>query len=168
MSSSDGRLPFGGVPRRALLAGLAAVLAGCGFTPAYGPGGPATKLQGRVRPRDPVDADGFAFNARLAERLGPPAAPVYALDYDLTLAVTPQLRDFDDTTLRHALNGTADFALTETATGRTVAEGRVSAFSSYDSGGTTVAAVAAEEAARARLVVMLADQVVTRLIAALP
>ncbi|MRX49718.1 hypothetical protein GI374_04490 [Paracoccus sp. S-4012] len=159
MSSSDA------LPRRAVLAGLA-LLAGCGFTPAYAPGGAGTALRGRVRPQAPTDADQFAFNARLTERLGPPSAAAYGLSYSLSLAVTPQHRGFDDVVTRQALNGSADYTLTDLASGAVVASGQVSSFAAYEAGGTTVAALAAEADARARLATMLADEVVTRLLAA--
>lgn len=157
--------------RRALLAGMAglaglAALAGCGFTPVYGPGGAGGKLRGRVRPRDPATPEDFIFDTRLAERLGPESAAAYALDYTLMLAATAQGVRGDDVTTRFALNGSATYRLTDVTSGTVLAEGRVNAFSSYTAEGTTVATVAAEADARGRLAVMLADQVVTRLLAA--
>lgn len=154
--------------RRAFIAsGLAlAGLAACGFTPVYGPGGAGTRLQGKVRPKEPSTREEFAFNTRLAERLGPDQAAVYGLDYSLTLASTPQAATTEDNiTTRFALSGTADWRLTDTASGRVLAEGQVSAFSSYGAVGTTVATVASEADARTRLAGQLADQVVTRLLA---
>lgn len=140
------------------------MLAACGFTPAYGPGGSGSKLRGRVALPDPKTPDDFAFNARMAERLGGEGGQ-YRLTYTLTLAATPQIRSLDNTTSRFALNGQASFRLTDTS-GTTVTEGQVSSFSSYEAIGTTVATVAAEADARARLATMLADQVMTRLLAA--
>lgn len=157
-----------GLPRRralALFAGLG-LLAGCGFTPAYGPGGAGTKLQGQVSLPDPGDADQFALNARLEERLGPANAPAYALSYDLTLAATSQVTGFDKVVSRYALNGTVDYRLTEAATGQVVAEGQVSSFAAYDTGPNTVTGLTDAADARARLMGMLADQLVTRLLAA--
>jgi LPS-assembly lipoprotein len=46
--------------RRAFLLGALA-LAGCGFTPAYAPGGAGAALRGQVRADDPTDSLGFAF-----------------------------------------------------------------------------------------------------------
>ncbi|AXC49043.1 hypothetical protein DRW48_04475 [Paracoccus suum] len=155
-----------GISRRAVIAGFGAVLAlaACGFTPAYGPAGSGGKLRGRVRLQDPKTPDDFAFNARMAERLGGEGSG-YTLSYGLTLAATPQIRSLDDMTSRFALNGQASFRLTDAA-GKIVTEGEVSSFSSYAASGTTVATVAAEADARARLATMLADQVMTRLLAA--
>lgn len=153
-----------GVSRRAALLGLLAVPA-CGLTPVYGPGGGGSRLFGKMRPRDPVTYQDFAFNRRLAERLGPEDAAVYDLDYRLSVGVVPQAITPDEVTTRYALNGTADFALSD-ASGRVLAQGRVSSFTSYSTTGTTIATLAAEGDARERLARMLADQVVTRLLAA--
>lgn len=167
MSSPDAHLPCpdtpaGGITRRAAL-GLLGLTAACGFTPAYAPGGAGTKLQGRVRPRDPATPDDFAFTGRIAERLGPAGAGAMTLDYRLTLATAQQAMTAGGITTRVAVNGSATYRLT--AGTRTLAEGQINAFSGYSSGGSTVATVAAESDARARLAAQLADEVVTRLLA---
>ena len=154
------------MPRRALLAGLLA-LSACGLHPVYGPGGAAKKLFGQVSPVDPDTPDEFLFNRRIAERLGP-AGGAYELDYTLRIAVVAQGITPDEITTRYSLNGSADYKLTEAATGETVTEGQVSTFTSYSTTGTTVATLTAEYDARQRLARMLADQVVTRLLAAAP
>ena len=59
----------------------------------------------------------------------------------------------------------ADFVLTETASGAEVTRGQVSTFTSYSTTGTTIATMSAEQDAHDRLARMLADQVVTRLLA---
>ncbi|MFD2440590.1 LPS assembly lipoprotein LptE [Paracoccus kondratievae] len=71
-------------------------------------------------------------------------------------------------TTRYALNGTADFVLTEASSAREVTRGQVSSFTSYSTTGTTIATMAAEQDAHDRLARMLADQVVTRLLAVQP
>ncbi|MFD1880440.1 LPS assembly lipoprotein LptE [Paracoccus pacificus] len=161
------------VSRRGLLlsglgAGTAVGLAACGFTPVYGPGGGGTRLFGKVRPVDPVDGDGFMFVRRISERLGPDQGAVYALDYRITTATVPQAITPDQDTTRYALNGTVDFSLTEIATGRKITSGQASSFTSYSASGTVIATTAAERDAHQRLAVMLADQVITRLLAAAP
>lgn len=147
-----------------LAAGLATLgLAACGFTPVHGPGGPGQQLFGKVRVADPKSIDDFAFLRQITDRLGPPDAPAFDLTYQLRIAVVPQAITPRQVTTRYALNGTADFTLTDIATGRVVARGQVSDFSSYSTTGTTIATMSAEHDAHARLAVMLADQVVTRL-----
>ncbi|UXU75787.1 MULTISPECIES: LPS assembly lipoprotein LptE [unclassified Paracoccus (in: a-proteobacteria)] len=148
------------------LAGLAAVaLAGCGFSPVYGPQGSGSRLSGRIRLAEPRTPDDFAFVGRLAERLGPETQPRYALDYRLRIAVVPQAITPDEVTTRYALNGSADFVLRDIASGRDISRGQVSSFTSYSTTGTTIATMSAEYDAHGRLARMLADQVVTRLLA---
>ncbi|TJZ80758.1 LPS assembly lipoprotein LptE [Paracoccus hibiscisoli] len=153
--------------RRAVLLGLLAVsgLAACGLSPVYGPGGGGGRLFGKVRPRDPDTPLDFVFNRRLAERLGPEDAAVYDLDYQINAGVVAQAITPDEVTTRYSLNGTADFALTGPG-GAVITQGRVSSFTSYSTTGTTISTLAAEGDARERLALMLADQVVTRLLAA--
>lgn len=153
--------------RRAVLG--AALLGGaCGFTPVYGPGGAGTRLHGQVRVADPVTADDYAFLRRMTERLGPAESGRYELAYSLRIAVVPQAITPDEVTTRFSLNGTAIWTLTDSASGATVAKGEVSNFTSHSTVGTVIATSAAERDARQRLAVMLADQVVTRLLASVP
>lgn len=153
------------LPRRAVLTGGLAVAA-CGFTPVYGPGGAGAALYGQVRVMDPKTSDDFAFNRRITERLGPEQAARFALDYRLATATVAQAITPDEVTTRYSLNGTASYTLTEGT--REVTRGQVSTFTSYSTTGTTIATLAAEQDARERLMRMLADQVVTRLLAAAP
>lgn len=160
MSSSD---------RRLFLLGLAALpLAACGFTPAYGPEGGAGALRGRVAVQAPVSKGDFDFVARLESRIGRVGASAYDLGY--SIAATRQSGGITaaNETTRYTLHGTATWALTDRASGSRVAGGEVSAFTSWSATGTTVAGLAAEDDAARRLMVMLADQVVIRLLAVAP
>lgn len=160
MSSSD---------RRHFLLGLAALpLAACGFTPAYGPEGGAAALRGRVAVQAPVSKGDFDFVARLESRIGRGEAVAYDLGY--SIAVTRQSGGITaaNETTRYTLRGTATWTLTDRASGSRVAGGEVSAFTSWSATGTTVAGLAAEDDAARRLMVMLADQVVIRLLAVAP
>ena len=160
MSSSD---------RRQFLLGLAALpLAACGFTPAYGPGGGATKLRGRVAVQAPTTRQDFDFVARIESRLGRPQAAAYDLTYTINATRQSGGITADNETTRYTLRGTADWTLTDRATDTRVAGGSVRAFASWSATGTTVAGLAAEDDAARRLAVMLADQVITRLLAAAP
>lgn len=153
-------------PRRAVLAAALAVAA-CGFTPVYGPQGAGQAIFGQIATREPRSADDFAFDRRLTERLGTLTQTAYQLDYTLRIASVGQAITPDEVTTRYSLNGTAAFTLTDTS-GSVVTRGQVSSFTSYSATGTPVATVAAERDARNRLARMLADQVVTRLMAAAP
>ena len=150
--------------RRAILASALA-LAACGFSPVYGPGGAGGKLFGQIRTADPSTPDEFIFAGRIAERLGPDQSARFALAYKLRIAVVSQAITKDEVTTRYSLNGTADFVLSDAASGAQITRGQVSSFTSYSTTGTTIATMAAEQDAHDRLARMLADQVVTRLLA---
>jgi LPS-assembly lipoprotein len=149
--------------RLAFLAPLA--LAACGFTPAYAPGGTATGLRGAVWVQDPTDRNGFDLVERLEERLGRPET----VRYDLAFTITTEAVGVGITTAneisRFNLKGAVDYTLTERATGTRVAGGRVQNFTAYSATGSTVALLAAEEDAATRLMRILADQIVARLVA---
>lgn len=152
--------------RRNFLFLMAALpVAACGFAPAYGPGGAASGLQGRIRVDDPSDKNGFDLVERLEERLGRPEAPRYALSFAIVtkpigVGITPE-----NAIRRYNLTGSIDWGLTDIATGTRLSGGRVNSFTSYSATGSTVAGLAAEQDAAMRLMRLLADQIVTRLIA---
>jgi LPS-assembly lipoprotein len=150
--------------RRTLLVGLLP-LAACGFRPALGTGGVAKGLQGQIGFDAPDDRRAFDLVERLEERLGRTRAPVWRLSYEIVtdttgLAITPQ-----NATTRFQVDGTVRFKLTDAATGAVADEGRVTGFTSYSAFGTQVSTAAQREDAEARLMRLLADQIVTRLIA---
>ena len=149
--------------RTLLLAPLA--LAACGFTPAYSPDGAATRLMGTVRAADPADKLSFDFVERVEERLGRPEAHRYDLAYSIVtetvgVGITP-----DNQITRYNLKGAIDWTLSDTATGARITGGRVQSFTAFAATGSTVAGLAAEEDAAYRLMRLLADQIVTRLVA---
>lgn len=150
--------------RRFFLTGLAGfVLAGCRFEPVYGPGGTGPALIGTVRADDPVSRADFHFVAALEERLGRPVAPRYALGYRIgqRRVETGAIRGIGASRIQ--LLGSLDFTLTESATGAEVARGRIEAESAYSTTSTQLATLAAAEDAELRLMRMLADGLVTRL-----
>lgn len=154
--------------RRTVLTLLAALpLAGCGFTPAYAPGAAGNELRGRVAVQAPVSRNDFALTSRLETRLGRPDAAAYDLGYAVTVNVISGGITSDNDITRYTLNGSVAYSLTERATGQRVAGGTVRNFTSWSATGSTVAGIAAEEAAAARLMQILADDIVTRLIAGL-
>jgi len=157
MSSSD---------RRTFIALLsAAALAGCGFTPAYGPDGGAQKLFGAVRADDPKTRDDFALVRRLSERIGPVQAPRYRLAYKVSTKALGQAITPDNATTRYSLTGSVEYTLHDVGTDAVLLTGKVNSFTSWSASGTVVATAAAEEDAHRRLMSMLGDQIVTRLLA---
>jgi LPS-assembly lipoprotein len=154
--------------RRQFLTLLAALpLAGCGFTPAYAPGGAGDKLRGRVAVEAPRSRYDFAFTARLETRFGPVQTPVYDLGYSLSFTrVSGGISPANEIT-RYTLKGQVAYTLTERATGTRIAGGKLENFTSWSATGSTVAGISAEDAAEQRLIRILADDIVTRLVAEL-
>lgn len=157
MSSSDRRAFL------ALIAGLPA-LAACGFEPVYGTSGAADALRGRVQTDAPSDHYEYELVGRIEERLGRPANPIFDLDYDITTRSVAQGITITDEATRYHLIGDALFILTDRRTGKKALTGKVTAFTGYSATGTTVSTLTARQDAHDRLMVMLADQIVTRII----
>ncbi len=158
MSSSD---------RRLFLIGLTA-LAGCGFTPAYGPGGSAEGLRGRIAVADPEDEEGFALVRRLEERLGRGEAAEFELLADIY--ITQEARGFlpDGSISRYNVLGRVDWRLIRLSDESLALSGSEKSFTSYSATSTTVATTAAERDARRRLMVSIADRITTDLLVRVP
>ncbi|MDR9394031.1 LPS assembly lipoprotein LptE [Roseovarius sp. SYSU LYC5161] len=154
--------------RKFLLTGCAAGLAGCGFTPAYGPGGSAAVLRNAVRVDAPDSRDGFQLTRALETRLGRAADARYGLSYSIRTTADPIAISANNVTLRYNLLGNVTYALRDLDDGAVVTSGKAESFTSYSASGSTVATQSAERDARARLMTILAEQIVTRLIAAAP
>jgi LPS-assembly lipoprotein len=148
------------------LAGALA-LAGCGFTPAYAPGGAGTKLRGQVRADDPTDSLGFAFVGGLEERLGRPSAARYTLSYAITTTERGAARVVGVGETRIALLASVDYSLTEIASGEIVTSGSLRNVTNYSTTANQLATQRAREDAESRVMRILADQVAARLLAAL-
>lgn len=143
-------------------------LAACGFTPAFGTKGPAEGLLGTVRTADPTDKNSFDFVQRMEERFGRPTDVRYDLTYVITtkpvgVGITP-----DGAITRYNLTGGLDWTLTRRVDKLRVAGGHIDSFTSYSATGSTVAGLTAETDASLRLMRLLADEVVMRLVAASP
>jgi LPS-assembly lipoprotein len=152
--------------RRAFILGALA-LSGCGFTPAYAPGGAGAALRGQVRADDPTDSLGFAFVGALEERLGRPQTARYALAYSITTSERGAASIVGVGETRIALLGTIDYALTDTATGETITSASLRNVTNYSTTENQLATQRAREDAQERLMRILANQVATRLLAAM-
>ncbi|WP_294622892.1 LPS assembly lipoprotein LptE [uncultured Roseovarius sp.] len=152
--------------RRFVLLGTATLVAGCGFAPAYGPNGAANALQGAIAVDEPKSRPAYLLTQELEGRLGRPSPARYGLAYSITLDEDPIAISASNVTSRFNLLGRVTFALRDLGTGEVLTSGKVSNFTSYSASGTTVATQAAERDAEERLMVILADQITTRLIAA--
>lgn len=151
------------ITRRGAVLGLFA-LAGCGFVPAYGTGGAGAALSGRTEVTGPDTVPGFRMRTRLQDRLGlPQGSPAYRLNTTLSVRQQGAAITEGGATTRFSLVGVAGYRLTDSA-GAVLARGDVDSFTGYSTTGSTVATQAAREDAQARLAVILADLILTRLI----
>jgi LPS-assembly lipoprotein len=158
MSSSD---------RRTFLTLLvAAPLAGCGFAPVYAPGGAGLALRNRVLVAAPDTRLGFVLVSRLEARLGRADTAAFALDYTFSTSETGLAITGANDITRVNITGTVDFTLTDLATDSEILTDSVSTFAAYSTTGTSVATASAERDAQDRLMTALADQMVSRLLAA--
>jgi LPS-assembly lipoprotein len=148
--------------RRIFLLGALA-LGACGFTPVHAPEG--DPLRAQIALADPTDRNDFDYVGQLERRLGRATAPSLDLTYEITVTRSGGGYTPDGAITRFTLEGTARFVLTDRATGAQRGAGRVQSFVSYATTGTTVATMSAETDAYKRLMVILADQTVTRLMA---
>lgn len=154
--------------RRLFCLGSIAALGACGFTPVYGPGGGGAALQDAMLADAPNTRDGFLLVREIEERLGRGSPPTFGLSYAIAVSEEAIAIDPNDVTQRFNLLGEVTYALRHMETGTVVTSGKVSNFTGYSASGSTVATQAAERDARARLMSILADQLITRLVVAAP
>ncbi len=138
----------------------------CGFEPVHAPGGTSPNLTGQTEITAPSERNSFDLVRRLEERLGRPQGPRYRLGYTIRivqddLGVTPSQE-----ITRYNLVGEVDFTLTRMATGDIASSGTVRSFTSYAATGSTLGTQTARQDAFARLMVILADRIVSRLLSA--
>lgn len=148
--------------RRHILFALAA-LSGCGFQPVYGTGGVAQKLQGQVAFRAPNSPEGFRLRARLEDRLGRTERGTYLLMVQLDIDEVALVISSDQGINRFNLPGKASWTLTADASDVPLATGSAETFTAYSAFGTTVATREAQDDARDRLAIALADLIITDL-----
>lgn len=151
--------------RRTFLLGALA-LPGCGFTPTYGPGGTAGRLQGTILIDAPQDRNGYLLVRHLEDRLGRAAAPRFGLSLALDIKRERMAIAADNITTRFNLIGRVSYALRDLEDGRVLTSGNVDSFTGYSATGSTAATQTAEANAHERLMTILGDQIVMRLMAA--
>ncbi|SMX41970.1 hypothetical protein [Octadecabacter ascidiaceicola] len=153
--------------RRKFLGVLAALpLAGCGFTPVYGTNGSARTLRGRIAYRAPDTPEGFRLRTRLEDRLGRVEQGDYLLTVQLEIGEEAVVISSAQDINRFNLPGKATWELTEQGNDTPLASGIAVTFTAYSAFGTTVATREAQDDARDRLAIALADLIVTDIIVA--
>lgn len=155
--------------RRTVLVSLAAasglMLAGCGFEPTYGQKGSASGFLGQITVDAPADNRTYLLTRELEDRLGRNLSGAYGLTVSVTTDEDSVGRTITGKTSRYDVIGEATFALRDMATGEVLTSGKTKNYVGYSATGSTVATIAAREDATARLMVILADQVVANLLA---
>ncbi|WP_425041553.1 LPS assembly lipoprotein LptE [Primorskyibacter sp. S187A] len=157
--------------RRGFLAGGAAslALAGCQFRPAMSDRGPAGALFGQVEIEAPGSPTTFLMTRRLEERLGRSASGApYQLSYTLETDTDRLGTDRDGTNQRVHVTGRLRYTLRRRSDNAVLSRDEVRNFTGYSTTGNTVSTRAASADAVERLVVILADDLVERLLLASP
>ncbi|WP_308917146.1 LPS assembly lipoprotein LptE [Jannaschia sp. LMIT008] len=153
-------------PVRVLTAALLLAAGGCGFAPAYGPGGTGGAFRGTITVAEPMTDVEFAFVARLEDRLGRVDVPTYDLTYTLVTDEVGLAIDGSNAVTRFNLEGVLDWTLSRD--GAAVQTGRETAFTGYSASGSPISTLESERDAERRLMVILADRVIARLLAGDP
>ena len=113
----------------------------------------------------PGDKNAFDLVERLEQRLGRSSVPVYGLAYSIGTQANGVGITQDYAITRYNVAGSVSFVLRDLQTAQDITSGSVEGFTSYSASGTTVSTLIAERDANARLMRLLADQIVARLIA---
>ncbi|MEM9307264.1 MAG: LPS assembly lipoprotein LptE [Pseudomonadota bacterium] len=150
--------------RTVMLAPLA--IAACGYTPVYGTGGTGTVLQNNVIVVEPRNENTYLVTKRIEERLGRSQAATYVLTLNVVTSRQALAVNSESNINRFNLVGVARYSLVEQASGRVVTSGQVNNFTGSSASGTTAETLAATRDAQRRLMTLLADQVVVKLLSA--
>lgn len=151
--------------RHLIMMTVAVALTGCGFTPVYAPGGAADGLKGQISFSAPSTRDDQLLVRHLEQQLGHTTAGRFQFKYTLKVDQQRMAVAANNTTARFNLIGKVDYQLIDPTSETVLISGSVTQFTGYSATGTTVATRAADEDARARLMVILGDQVVAQLLA---
>ncbi|MDB3910715.1 LPS assembly lipoprotein LptE [Paracoccaceae bacterium] len=142
----------------------AAALAGCGFTPVYGPDGTGAALLGQLSLDPPQDRNAYLLRRRIEERLGQATAGAWRLSTQIKTDDIGLVFTTDGDITRYNINGTTDYTLRRTGSSEIFRQGKIQHFTSYSATGTTVATLAAKRDAEVRLMTILADQIIDQLL----
>ena len=142
----------------------AATIAGCGFTPIYGPKGEGAALLGQISMSQPKNRNAYLLHQRIEERLGQAPSGKWLLIPRITTENIGLGYTEDGKITRYNIAGSADYTLQRTGSQEVSKRGKAQHFTSSSATGTTVATLAAERNARDRLMTILADQIIDQLL----
>ena len=121
-------------------------------------------MQGDIRLVDPETVNEFTFVRAFETRMGVPQNPRFTLSYEITTDSTGQAITESNNITRFNITGEAAYAVTPLNAEEPILQGQVSTFTSYSATATSIATLSAERDAEARLMTLLADQIITRLL----
>jgi len=151
--------------RRSFIVASLLALAGCGFSPVYAPGGAGDGLREAIFLAEPDNRNEFSFVSQMEQRLGRAENARYSMAYKITtrsegVGITPEQE-----TTRKNVFGTVEYSVTEIGSKTVLHSGSVDNFTGYSTTSLIVGTQSSTRDANKRLMVLLADQVVARLIA---
>lgn len=148
-------------------AAFGSAVSGCGFTPVYGTDGAASVLLNAVLVDEPSTNETFLLVREVEDRLGRPGSDArFGLSMALDISIATVGKTVAQVSNRFDILGGVTYALRDLGTQEVRSTGRVTSFASYSASGSTVSELAARQDAYERLMVILADRVVTELQAA--
>jgi LPS-assembly lipoprotein len=150
----------------ALLAGVAALLAGCGLSPVYSGGGSGAVVNSlaNISVAPIADRSGFLVRQALIDRLGQPVEnPRYRLEVELDDQIVAFGVRGDNSAARERRTLRARYRLVDTSNNDVVLDATAGADSGIDRVSSNYAVVAAEVTALERLSADIARQIGSRL-----
>lgn len=111
---------------------------------------------------------GFRLRAQLENRLGRGVTPEYMVSTQINLSQRSAAITSDGETSRFNVIGSVTWTLRNAATNAQIDAGTFEAFTSYSATSSTVATQATQDDAVERLSLILADMIVSRLLALTP
>jgi LPS-assembly lipoprotein len=150
--------------RRRILAAFVfiAVLGGCGFAPIYGENSAASGLRGKIDITAGKGREYFEMRERLLERFGFAESPRYVLTFSYIATSEGLAVSRTAEITRYNLTGVSNFKITAAESGVELFSGTVKATTAYSATSRTYPTRVAQQDARSRLALALADQIVTR------
>ncbi len=150
--------------RHLIFAGGALLLGACNFTPVYAPEGSGSKLEGRIFITAPKAKDTYMLTRRLETRLGRADPAPMTLSFTVSHGLAGLGTTATGSTTRLHRTGTLSYTLNNSETKQKIDSGSISNFVGYSVTGNTATSLAAERASEERLMNVLADQLVDRLL----
>jgi LPS-assembly lipoprotein len=141
----------------------AVALAGCGFQPAYGPNGTASKLRGKVRVEPSDTREGFTLAHALEDIFAQANDEQYVLSFTIKTGEDGLGITTDQEITRYHVTGSAKYTLVRTSDGQTAASGEARSFTAYSATGSTISSITATRDAYDRLMSILADQIAAQI-----